>query len=164
MKKFLNFLKNIGVGFLILLVVLSIVSKLKKSDYILNFAPMKVLTGSMEPKIKVGDMIVAKKVDGSIIKEGDIITYKMGSKTYVTHRVVEVFKNGDNISFRTKGDANNIEDSDLVQQENLVGRLVFRIPKFGYLIDFITRPIGFLLLFILPTIVFLGKEIISLEI
>lgn len=158
MDKVLGWIKNVGIGCLVLLVVLSLVGKFKKSDYIVGFAPMKVLSGSMEPTIKVGDLIMVRKLNASNIKVGDIITYKMGSRTNVTHRVVEVSNVDNDISFKTKGDANNIEDSELVWEDNLVGKLTFRIPKFGYLIDFIQNPFGFLLLFIIPVIVLLRKE------
>lgn len=161
MKRVLSWLGNLWIGILIILVVLSIISKFNKSEYILNFAPMKVLSGSMEPKIKVGDIIIAKKVDPLIIKEGDIVTYKMNNNTFVTHRVVEVFNNNNNPYFKTKGDANNIEDSDLVAGEDLVGRLFLKIPQLGYFINFITKPLGFIILFILPVIILLSRETLS---
>lgn len=160
MKKLLNWVRNCGIGILLVLILLSLVSKFKKSDYILNFAPMKVLSGSMEPDIKVGDLIIAKKTDPSKIKEGDVVTYKMNSLVNVTHRVVEVFSSDKSVAFKTKGDANNIEDSDLVLGDDLVGKLVFRIPKFGYFIDWVTTPLGFGILFILPVIVLLTREVL----
>ena len=156
----MNYIRNIGMGILIILVIFSLVGKFKKSDYILNFAPMKVLSGSMEPKLKVGDLIIAKKIDPSNIKEGDVVTYKMNNTVNVTHRVVEVLNNNNNISFKTKGDANNIEDSDLVLGEDLVGKLTLRIPRFGYFIDWLTTPLGFGVLFILPVIILLSREIL----
>lgn len=161
MKKVLNWVRNFVIGILILLIVLSIVAKFNRSEYILNYAPMKVLSGSMEPKIKVGDLVIAKKIDPSKIKEGDVITYKIKDTTYVTHRVIEVLNNNNSILFKTKGDANNVEDKDLVFGESLVGKLVLRIPKFGYFIDFVTKPLGFIVLFLVPTIILIGKEAIS---
>ncbi len=163
MRKILNWIMSIGLGLLILLVILSLISKFTRKDNILGFVPMKVLSGSMEPRINVGDVVLVRKVDSSIIEKGDIITYKIGTKTYVTHRVIEVLNEGENILFRTKGDANNAEDDDLVLSDSLVGKLTFRIPKLGYVADFITRPIGFVLFFILPIIILLGKEIIYLK-
>lgn len=160
-RKILNWIVNIGIGLLIVLIVLSLVSKYNRSDYILNFAPMKVLSGSMEPQIKVGDMVIAKKIEPCLIEEGDIISYRMNNKVNVTHRVLEVFNEYDDFSFKTKGDANNIEDSELVLEDNVIGKLVFRVPKVGYFIDFMTKPLGFLALFILPITILLGSEAIS---
>lgn len=160
MKKIFNWIRNLGIGILVILTILSLGSRFKKSEYILNFAPMKVLSGSMEPKIKAGDIIIAKKIDPEDIKEGDVVTYKLENRVNVTHRVVEVFNNHKNVSFKTKGDANNIEDSSLVPGDNVVGKLVLRIPKFGYFIDFITTPLGFGALFILPVIILLSREVL----
>ena len=154
-------MRNLGIGILIVLIVLSLIGRSKRSGYILNFAPMKVLSGSMEPGIKVGDLIIAKKTDPSNVKEGDVVTFKMNSVVNVTHRVVEVFNNDNNISFKTKGDANNIADDTLVQGDNLVGKLVFRIPKLGYFIDWVTTPLGFGILFILPVIILLSREVLT---
>lgn len=51
MKKIVNWIRNLGIVVLLILTILSLVSRFKKTDYILSFAPMKVLSGSMEPKI-----------------------------------------------------------------------------------------------------------------
>lgn len=160
MKKIFNWIRNLGIGILLILTILSLGSRFKKSEYILDFAPMKVLSGSMEPKLKAGDIIIARKIDPKDIKEGDIVTYKLENRVNVTHRVVEVFNTHKNVSFKTKGDANNIEDSDLVLGEDLVGKLALRIPKFGYFIDWVTTPLGFGILFILPVIILLSKEVL----
>lgn len=161
MKRVLNCLSKLWIGILIALVLLSMVYKLNRSEYILNFAPLKVLSGSMEPKIKVGDIVLVKKVDPSNIKEGDVITYKIKNNIYVTHRVVEVVKNHNSTYFITKGDANNIIDSEQVVAENLVGKVFLRIPKLGYFIDFATTPLGFAFLFIVPCVIFLSREALS---
>lgn len=160
MRRILNWIVNIGIGLLIVLILLSLVGKYNRSDYILNFAPMKVLSGSMEPEIKVGDMIIAKKIEPCLIEEGDVISYRMNNKVNVTHRVLEVFNEEDKVSFKTKGDANNIEDGELVSGDNVIGKLVFRLPKVGYFIDFMTKPLGFLALFILPVTILLGSQAI----
>lgn len=161
MKKILNWISYLWLGVLVILIALLIISKMNRTEYILNFVPMKVLSGSMEPRIKVGDIVIAKKVDPLTIKEGDVITYKMNNNTNVTHRVVEVIRNGYDPYFITKGDANNIEDSEQVSGENLVGKLIFTIPKLGYFINFAARPFGFIALFIIPGIILLSKEALS---
>lgn len=89
-------------------------------------APLVVLTESMEPTIKSGDLIVCDKVDGKNVKEGDVISFfdpDSKGTAVVTHRVVkvEVDEKTGAISFRTKGDNNNLEDRTSVPVENLVG-------------------------------------------
>ena len=113
MRKIFNWIGNIILVLLLILVILTLVSKFGKSNSILGFTPLKVLSGSMEPAIKTGDLIVVKAIPDSNIEEGDIITFKTNPDTFVTHRVVEVFDQDGNISFKTKGDANNVEDKEL---------------------------------------------------
>ncbi len=72
-------------------------------------------------------------------------------------------QSGGVFSFKTKGgDANNVEDSELVIGDDLVGKYIFRIPAFGYLTDLMRQPLGFVLLFVFPIILLLGKEVINL--
>lgn len=161
MRKIFHWIGNIVLTILLILVVLVVGSKLSKSDDVLGFTPLKVLTGSMEPAIKIGDLIIVKAMDKSNIGEGDIITYRTNTGVYVTHRVVEVVDEGGSTMFRTKGDANNVEDKDLVGEEAIVGKYIFRLPAFGYLSDFMAKPLGFILLFVLPLFILLGKEIVN---
>ena len=161
MKKIYNWIINIIFGLLIVLVVLTLIGKLSKSDTIFGFTPLKVLSGSMEPAIKTGDLIIIKDIDESNIKTGDVITFKTDSDTFVTHRVIGVSNENGKPRFKTKGDANNVEDEDLISGNDVVGKYIFRIPRFGYFSDLIIRPTGFLLFFIFPIIILLGKEIVN---
>jgi signal peptidase len=160
MKKVLSWISNIIILILILVVILSIVSNVKgNNDYVLDYLSLKVLSGSMEPDIKVGDVVVVKKVDGSDIKAGDVVTYKIGNDIYVTHRVVEAVEEDGKFLFKTKGDANNKEDDDWIKEENLVGKLAFHIPKAGYFVDFVRTPIGFVCFFVAPISILIGLGI-----
>ena len=162
MRKVLNWVGNIILIILFVLVILVLFAKYTNSDTILGFIPLKVLSGSMEPDIKTGDLIIVKDTGKTSIEEGDIITFRINSDTLVTHRVVEIYNQNGDISFKTKGDANNAEDEDLVMGDDLVGKYIFRIPAFGYLTDLIRQPLGFVLLFVLPIVILLGKEVKSL--
>ena len=160
MKKFFSWVINIFIIILIVITILSVISSKNGFDSsIAKYIPMQVLSGSMEPKLKVGDIVVSKAVDRSKIKAGDVITYKMGANTLVTHRVIEIIEMKGSNFYKTKGDANNIEDSDLVSQDNVVGKLVLRIPKGGYVVDILTSPIGFIVFFIIPLVVLIGNGI-----
>ncbi|MGL5352324.1 MAG: signal peptidase I [Clostridium sp.] len=97
---------------------------------ILGNTYLNVLTESMAPEFKSNDLIIGKKVkDSSTINSGDIITYRQG-RVLVSHRVIEVLDNGK--SFRTKGDANNNADANIVSAENVVSKQLTTIPKGGY--------------------------------
>ena len=90
-----------------------------------GYCPMIVLTDSMYDVIESGDLIICKTIDAKDVKEQDIISFfdpSSHTQSVVTHRVVEVTtdENG-SIAWRTKGDANNVEDQVLVPAENLVG-------------------------------------------
>lgn len=104
-----------------------------------------VLSGSMEPTYHVGSLVFVKPVDPDQVKAGDPITYLIAEKQVVTHRCVEVLPDEEDPSvlrFRTKGDANNVEDATLVHENNLIGKPVFSIPLLGFAANYIQHPPG----------------------
>lgn len=103
-----------------------------------------VLSGSMEPAYQTGSLIYVKEVDTEELKENDVITFRLGGSTIATHRIVEVVmeENDSGIRFRTKGDANDNVDSNLVSGEDVIGTPIFTIPYLGYLAVFIQQPPG----------------------
>lgn len=94
--------------------------------------PSVIATGSMEPMIKPGDVIIVKKnIDKAGLKEGDIIQFRNDS-ILISHRIIEnVEKNGE-MGYRTKGDNNSVEDSDVVMPEQVKGIVVKVVPKVGW--------------------------------
>lgn len=102
-----------------------------------------VLSPSMEPEYKTGALIYVKSVDPEELKVGDVITFMISDETTVTHRIVEVIRESDgSLHFRTKGDANPIDDGGSVHQDNVLGKPVFNIPYLGYAAKFVTQPPG----------------------
>ncbi len=104
-----------------------------------------VLTGSMEPAYPTGSLVYIKKVDPASLRVNDVITFSVGRGVVATHRIVELVPNPDNpysVSFRTKGDANDHVDNALVQQSNVVGKVVFSLPYLGYVANYIQHPPG----------------------
>ena len=116
---------------------------------------MIVMSGSMsgdaKDHIEVDDLIVTKKVDPSTLKVGDIISFMETETTVVTHRIIDIKEDG---SFITKGDANNIEDTNPVTGEQIIGKFIFRIPKVGGIAYFMQTPIGMLLFIGIPVILY----------
>lgn len=85
-----------------------------------GYCPLIVLTGSMEPEISSGDMIICHTIEPSEVKTGDVISFfdpEGNGLSVVTHRVVEIVQENGSLSFRTKGDANNVEDKRLFRQK-----------------------------------------------
>ena len=104
-----------------------------------------VLSGSMEPTYHTGSLIYVKKVDPFALQAGDVITYLMDADTVATHRVMGIVPDENDpgvIRFRTKGDANDVEDATLVHYANVVGTPVFTIPKLGFLVNYVQNPPG----------------------
>ncbi|QWC22455.1 signal peptidase I [Bacillus haikouensis] len=112
-----------------------------------------VLSGSMEPGIQTGSIIAVKPGgDMTRFKEGDVITFKEKEDILITHRVLEVIKNGENVSYKTKGDNNDAPDLEPVLSENVVAEYKgFTIPFIGYFMNFMNSKNG-ALMFIIPGI------------
>jgi signal peptidase len=107
-----------------------------------GFRYYTVLTDSMLPEFASGDMVFVKIVKADTIEEGDIITFNpsSGGEAYLTHRVIDKLPNyqGTGVTcFRTKGDANNTEDSFLIDESRVVGTVQFHLPKLGYVLRFV---------------------------
>lgn len=101
-----------------------------------------VLTGSMSPTYNVGDMIFVQLKEGKDINVGDVITFNpsQDSDAYLTHRVTEKIENyeGSGVTcFRTQGDANNAQDSFLIDEQRVIGTVNFGIPMIGYVVRFV---------------------------
>lgn len=101
-----------------------------------------VLTPSMEPELSVGDVVIVKLKNAEDINIGDIITFNPSndSTAYLTHRVTEKLENYQETGvtcFKTKGDANEVEDGFLIDSIRVIGTVSFDIPKVGYAIRFL---------------------------
>lgn len=111
-----------------------------------------ILTQSMYPTIKAGDVIVTYKEDGNKYNEGDVITFtspKNGGIT-ITHRVEEVSVLNNEYSYKTKGDNNNTADSEVINGSNVLGRVILKVPKAGYVQQFLVTKTGWIVAVILP--------------
>lgn len=116
-----------------------------------------VKSGSMEPKIHTGSVVIGHKEDN--YKVGDVITFKgSNSKDTVTHRIVEVDNNANGTTYQVKGDANETPDPSLVMGNNIVGKVKFTIPYLGYLIAFIRTIPGLIIFIIIPAIIIIAEE------
>lgn len=126
--------------------------------------PLIVLTDSMYPDIKSGDLIICKTVDPKEIKEGDVISfYDPASKgtAVVTHMVIEIIEEDGKLSFRTKGINNNTEDRLPVSADKVIAKYTgVRIAGAGNLAIFMQSTTGLLVCVVLPIILFVGYDVI----
>ena len=119
-----------------------------------------VLSGSMEPAISTGDVVLVSQVAPGAIGVGDVITFRRtGSDVAVTHRVVEVVQSDRGVAFRTKGDANEAADPGAVAAADVVGRVLLTIPYLGRVVLFIGSTTGFVLVIALPVGLLLLSEL-----
>lgn len=129
----------------VLVVVIALLAILLVGVRLLGLRPFVVLSGSMEPEYRTGSLIFVKKVDPFALESGDVITFMMNEDTVATHRIVGVVPDESDstvVRFRTKGDANEFEDSTLVHYKNVVGTPVFSVPYLGYPVRYISKPPG----------------------
>ncbi|MFB1065178.1 signal peptidase I [Natrinema sp. H-ect4] len=118
-----------------------------------------VLSGSMEPSISPGDVVLVAGVQPDAVEEGDVITYQRSEgESPTTHRVIEVDDSGTEVQFRTKGDANDDPDQTAIAADQLIGRVTVTIPEIGHVITFVNTPVGFGLLVALPLVSFVLSE------
>lgn len=133
-----------------------------------GYRPLTVLSGSMEPTLPVGSVVISKAVDPATIETGDIVTFaQTGDLTgrtspFVTHRVTEVVSGDSGLSFLTKGDANNSADMDPVLAERVVGKVTLTLPYLGYVTRFVRSPLGLILMIVLPAAILIVWEGIGL--
>ncbi len=169
-NKIITILGTIICIFLSIMLILNITIIIKgtidseKPPSIFGITPMVVLSGSMsgtqEGHIEVGDLIFTKNIEASELKEGDVITYMTGGTT-VTHRITSVGTDDTgSLSFTTKGDANDSEDTTPVSENQLVGIYIGRLPKVGDFAMFLQKPLGMMFFIGVPLILFIIYDII----
>ena len=148
MKKVFNVIKWIVISVLVLFLILNITivvkSKLnpKEIPSILGYKPFIVLSGSMESDIHVGDLVIVKEIEPSKLEVGDVIAFRDSEDLVTTHRIVEKVDKESDICFRTKGDANNTMDNDIVCSSMIEGKLKTKFNKIGNFVLFIQDGLG----------------------
>lgn len=123
-------------------------SKEGKHPSILGYSSYYILTGSMEPTINPGSLVIVKDGTDQDINVGDVITFTARNSNIVTtHRVEQVINNGK--EFITKGDANNVVDPISVERNQVIGKVIFHIPYLGKVTQFVQKNLVLILVVIL---------------
>ncbi len=156
-------------GGTLLLYVADIRIRAAKGDY---SAPMfnayVVLSGSMLPTIRVKDVVVTKKIPEEELEIGDIITFISPDPRFggisVTHRIIDkIYDETDGIyKYRTQGDNNNIADSVPVPNANILGKVILKIPKLGFIQDVLSSKGGLIILVLIPCLAILSYDIMKI--
>lgn len=127
-----------------------------------------IVSGSMEPEIKVFDMIVDKKVDNPAdLKVGDVISYnstklKPGEKISVTHKIIAIQVIDGKYVFTTKGINNPAKDSYPVYFEDISGKVIFKIPQLGRIQFLLASKFGYVLCILIPAVIIILKNTVKL--
>ena len=163
-NKLLYLLSFVGKAFVVSIIcftiLLSMIFFIYFGDSLINLNSKKsplfngyvIVSQSMIPTININDAIVIKRVDNDKYKVGDIISFSSSDINYrgltITHRII----NKENITtnnsiYTTKGDNNLVVDSASVLTDQIYGKVLFIIPKLGYIKDFFRKPTNVFLIF-----------------
>ena len=130
-----------------------------------GYTPLSVVSDSMAPTFNAGDLIIIRSCDPATLQEGDIITFHTiinNEFALNTHRIAEIDDQGGARSYVTKGDNNEIADVHMITDGDIVGKFVTRLPKFGRVVEFLSSSTGFLLVIVLPLLIFFIYQVYHL--
>jgi signal peptidase len=122
-----------------------------------------VKSGSMEPTIPTGSLVIVKPMQNYGI--GDVITFGADTKTEIptTHRIIGYESDAEGRSvYRTQGDANEDPDANPVAKGEVIGKVVLHLPYVGFVLDFARQPLGFALLIGVPAALVIVEEVLTI--
>lgn len=157
------------IGGTLLLYIADIKIRAAKGDYTAPaFNAYVVLSGSMLPTIQIKDVVVTKKIAEERLEIGDIITFispdpRLGGIS-VTHRIIEkIYDETQGIyKYRTQGDNNNIADGTPVPNDYILGKVILKIPKLGYIQDILASKGGLIIFVLIPCLAILSYDIMKI--
>ena len=151
---------NVIFAFILLIALLLVVSILPITG---NIKFLNVKSGSMEPTIKMGSIVLVKPVNS--YKIGDIVTFGKITKTQAptTHRIFDIKVNAGQPFYITKGDANNAPDQKETSQKEIIGKVFLNMPYLGYAVATARTKLGFAFIIIVPAIAIIFDQIVKIK-
>lgn len=125
----------------------------------MGYKPFIVLSGSMEPEIMTGDMVLVRNTDAGNLQKGDVIAYKSG-EAVITHRIIDVKTENGEVRYVTQGDANDSPDQTTVRPSDVEGIYQNRIPGMGNAAMFMQTTTGMIIFVVCPLLLFIIWDII----
>ncbi len=121
---------------------------------LLGLESFTILSGSMEPTLRVGDVVIDRRISASEIQPGDIVTFRdpEDDARLLTHRVLRYRVDGETAFVVTRGDANLGVERWSIPLDGTVGRVDFRVPKLGYVLKHAGGRMGRIALIALPAL------------
>lgn len=125
-----------------------------------------IVSGSMEPIIKVRDAVIVRRCEEKDVKIGDVVTYRSQDEAFygilITHRVVNIEEKDGHKLYITKGDHNETIDRTPVNFSQIRGKVIMRIPKIGYLKYFLVEYYGWIIAIVVPSLGIIAYDIYKL--
>ena len=115
-----------------------------------------ISTESMEPELKKGDAIIIKKVAEDQLRVNDIVTFKINGEI-ITHRIVRIDEVNSEKFYITKGDNNNVEDSDELRFSDIEGKQIIKIPHLGNIVAGLKNGIVIIFVVLIALIMYLNR-------
>ena len=164
MKIILKIIKGIVTLFLCVVLLLVIFQKVTKNKLVIgNVYIFQVVSESMLPEYKIGDIIVVKKSEPSSLKKGDDVTYLATSEGIngmtITHRIISIREDGGKYYFVTKGTNNEYEDPEITE-DNIYGKVIYHTILFSFVGRLMSNIIIYYILFVSVGVAF-SYEIVS---
>ncbi len=133
--------KTVGIAIIVALIIITVRALVYKKYDVFGYRFYMIMSGSMEPNIHVGDAIIAKETNTKELKQQDIIAFAHNNGAVTVHRIINVYTEENKKMYETKGDNNNTPDGQLVQEQDIKGIIVAKIPNVGTALLFIQKHI-----------------------
>lgn len=150
---------KIGYGLLVIVAIsLGALLLVVQTSIIPGFEAKIVQSGSMEPAILTGSLVIVQASDSYAIN--DVVTFQSRSSDIpTTHRLIGDELQEGELRYETKGDANEDPDATFLRPEQIIGKVILSVPYLGYLLDFARQPLGFFLLIGIPVLLIAWEEV-----
>lgn len=128
---------------------------------VLGYTSMTVLSGSMTPVLRTGDVVVAKKIAPAAARPGDVVTFRAPDhrSKLLTHRIVRMRVLDGHSSFVTRGDANTGVERWIVPNDGRIARVDLRVPKLGYVMNVAGSRFGHFGFLVIPALLLAAFEL-----
>lgn len=162
----IGFIKAVIAIFIVLIMALIMIQKFSNNNLSLGgYRLFTIVTGSMEPKYNVGDMVLAKEVKASDIEVYDDVVYNGKEDDFagkiVAHQVIKKEMKNGKYSFVTKGIANPTEDP-VISEDQIIGKIIYKTYVLSFISKIVNNVYGFYFLLFVPIVVLVFIEIIKI--
>ncbi|WP_187976068.1 signal peptidase I [Mycetocola sp. JXN-3] len=127
-----------GAGAVLLALLVLVSAAVTVVPLVIGAVPLTVLTGSMQPTIRPGDIVVSAPVEASQLSVGDVVTFQPISNdpTLITHRIRSMSAGDSGVRLVTRGDANGADDPE-IGADQVRGRVLYTVPYVGWVTNLV---------------------------